>query len=150
MKNKPTVGIITVVLGMLIALIPKVIFPVCTNMIELINGKSLFMRCHWTAVVELLIGMLIIFDGIFFILFKSHETRIALSIMMFLFGLSALLIPTAVIGMCETVTMKCRVGTEPALIVVSVIIMVIGIGNVISEFSAIKSEHPQKERSAVK
>lgn len=150
MKNKPTVGIIALVLGMLTALIPKVIFPVCTNMIELINGKTLFMRCHWTAMVELLIGMLIIFDGILIILFGRHETRIALSIMLFLLGVYALLIPTAVIGMCETVTMPCRVGTEPALIVVSVIIMVIGIGNVISEFSAIKSEHPHKERSAVK
>lgn len=40
MKNKPTVGIIALILGMLTALIPKVIFPVCTNMIELINGKG--------------------------------------------------------------------------------------------------------------
>ena len=140
MKNKPTVGIIAIALGALVALIPKVIFPVCTNMLELGNGKTLFMKCHWTAMAELLIGTLIVFDGILIIVFKKHETRIALSIMLFLFGLTALLMSTVVIGMCETATMKCRMGTEPALIVVSVIIMIIGIGNVFFQSSSIKKE----------
>ena len=130
MKNKPTSGIIVIVLGVLVALIPIIIFPVCTNRIELMNGKTLFMKCHWTAMTELLVGILIVFDGILIIGFNKCETRIALIIMTFLFGLIALLIPTVVIGMCETATMACRVGTEPALIVVSVITMVVGIGNV--------------------
>ena len=140
MKNKPNVGIIAIVLGALVALIPKAIFPVCTNMFELTNGKTLFMKCHWTAIAELLVGILIVFDGILIIGFKTHETRIALSIMLFLFGITALLIPTVVIGMCEMATMQCRVGTEPALIVVSVIIVVVGIGNIFSQISSIKKE----------
>lgn len=150
MKNRPTVGIIVIALGVLVALIPIVIFPVCNNMIELINGKTLFMKCHWTARSELLIGILIVFDGILTIGFKKHETRIALSIMLFLFGLTALLIPTVVIGMCETATMVCRVGTEPALIVVSVITMVFGIGNIFFQSSSINSEQLHKERSVIK
>jgi uncharacterized membrane protein len=150
MKNKPTAGIIAIALGVLVALIPKVIFPVCTNMIELTNGKTLFMKCHWTGRVEILVGILIVFDGILLIVFKKHETRIALSIMLLIFGLTTFLIPTVVIGMCETVTMKCRVGTEPALIVMSVIIMAVGIGNTFSQVSSIKSEQLHKERSVVK
>ncbi len=149
MKTKPTVGIIVIGLGMLVALIPEVIFPVCTDMIELVNGKSLFMKCHWTARAELVIGLLIIFDGIMLIGFKKREVSTALSIMLFLLGLSALLIPTALIGMCQTVTMPCRVGTEPALIVVSIIIMVFGIGNTFIQ-SAFKSESGFKERSVIK
>lgn len=147
MKNKKAAGIVIIVLGMLIALIPKSIFPVCTNMIELINGKSLCMKCHWTAMAELLIGGLIVFSGILLILFKKYETRLALSIMLFLLGLTALLIPTSVIGMCETATMACRVGTEPALIVVSVVIMAVSTGNIISQISYIRLQQLHKERS---
>lgn len=140
MKNKPAVGIITIVLGALVALIPQLIFPVCTGTIELMNGKTLFMKCHWTAMTELLVGILIVLDGILIIIFKKQETRLALSIILFLFGLTSLLISTLVIGMCETATMPCRIGTEPAIIVVSVIIMVVGIGNIFYQGSLIKKE----------
>ena len=150
MKNKPTAGIIAIALGVLVALIPIAIFPVCTDRIELMNGKALFMKCHWAAMAELLVGILIVFDGILNIGFKKRETRSALGIMLFLFGLTALLIPTAVIGMCESPAMACRVGTEPALIVVSVITMVVGIGNIFFQSSSIKSERLYKERSVIK
>ncbi len=145
MKNKPTTGIVAITLGILVALTPIAIFPVCTDMIELMNGKTLFMKCHWTAMAELLVGILIVFDGMLIMGFKKHETRTALSIMLFLFGLTALVIPTVVIGMCETATMACRVGTEPALIVVSVITMVVGIGNTFFQSSSIKSEQLVKK-----
>lgn len=150
MNNKPIVGISAVILGILLALIPIVIFPVCTGKIELMNGKTLFMKCHWTAMAELMIGILIVSNGILLIGFKKHETRIALSIMLFLTALIALLVPTVVIGMCETATMACRVGTEPALIVVSVITMLLGIGNILSQCSYIKSSQIYKERSVIK
>lgn len=140
MKNKPTMGIITIVLGILVALIPTVLFPVCTDMIELMNGKTLFMKCHWTAMAELVMGILIVMAGILLISFKKPETRLALSIMVFLFGLVALLFTTVVIGMCMTATMACRVGTEPALIVVSALTMAAGIGSIFYEISALKKE----------
>jgi uncharacterized membrane protein len=145
MKSKPTAGIIAIMLGTLIALIPQIIFPVCTNMLELANGKTLFMKCHWSAMAELLAGILIMSGGILIIVFKNRDTRIALSIMLFLFGLTALLIPTVVIGMCEMATMACRTGTEPALIVVSVITMVVGIGNVFFQSGSIQSSSVKKE-----
>lgn len=150
MKHKPTIGIIVIALGVLLSLIPLILFPVCNNIIELTNGKTLFMKCHWTARAELLVGILMIFDGMLIISFKKHETGLALSIMLFLLGLMALLIPTEVIGMCETITMPCRVGTKPALIVVSVITMIVAIGNMISHIYSIKSEKPYKERSVIK
>jgi hypothetical protein len=149
MKNKKAIGIIAIVLGVLVALIPKVIFPVCTDMIELINSKALYMKCHWTAMAELLVGGLIAFNGVLLIVFKKYETRLALSIMLFLLGLTTLLIPTLVIGMCETATMDCRVGTEPALIVVSVTIMAVSIGNIISQISFIRSQQLHKGRSVI-
>lgn len=132
MEDKFSAGIVAIALGGLIALIPILIFPVCNGMFELSNGKSLFMKCHWTAMAELLVGILIIFDGILMVGFKKHETRIALSIMLFLLGLTALLMSTVMIGMCETPTMPCRVGTGPALIVVSITTMVMGLGNIVS------------------
>lgn len=149
MKNKPTAGIIAVALGMLVAFIPTFIFPVCNNMIELMNGKTLFMKCHWTAMAEILVGVLILCNGIMLMGFKKRETRMALSIMLFIHGLAVMLIPTVVIGMCETATMACRVGTGPALIVVSVITMIVGIGNTFIQSNIIKSEQIHKERSVI-
>lgn len=150
MKNKQTLGIFAVVLGVLIALIPELIFPVCTDTIELINGKSLFMKCHWTARAEILVGVIIVFNGILILLFKNYEARIALSIMLFFLGLTALLIPTLVIGMCEAAAMDCRVGTEPALIVTSIIIMIASLGSIFSQLSLLKAEKLHKERSVIK
>jgi hypothetical protein len=150
MKNKPTTGIIAMVLGVLAALIPRAIFPVCSDMIELMNGKTLYMKCHWTAMAELLVGILIIFDGILIVGFTKYETRAALSIMLFLLGLAVVLIPTVVIGMCETVTMACRIGTKPALIVSGVITMLVGLGNTFSQIRSMKSEQSYIGRSDVK
>lgn len=147
MKNKKAAGLIAIGLGVLVTLIPEVIFPVCTDMIELMNGKALYMKCHWTAMAELLVGGLIIFDGILLVAFKKYETRLALSILQFLLGVSVLLIPTLLIGMCETAAMACRVGTEPGLIVVSAIIMAVSIVNVFSQVGFIRSQQLHKERS---
>jgi hypothetical protein len=140
MKNKPTGGIIAITLGVLTALIPIAIFPVCADMIELIDGQTLFMKCHWTAMAEILVGILIVFNGILMIVFKKHEARVALSIMLFLLGLATLLLPTAVIGMCEAAAAPCRMATQPALIVVSVTTMSVGIGNTLIHSSLIKKE----------
>jgi hypothetical protein len=149
MRNKKAEGVTAIVLGVLVALIPQVIFPVCTDMIELMNGKSLYMKCHWTAMAELLVGGLIAFDGVLLIVFKKYETRLALSIMLFLLALTTLLIPTLVIGMCETASMDCRLGTEPALIIVSVIIMTVSIGNVFSLIGSIRLQQRHNERSVI-
>lgn len=129
-----------VMLGILVMTIPKFIFPVCTDMFALENGKTVFMKCHWTAMTALLTGFLIILDGILIIAFKKRETRIALNIMLFCLGLTTLLMATVVIGMCASAAMPCRIGTQPALIVVSVITMAAGAANIISQIGSIKKE----------
>lgn len=149
MNNKTVTGIVIIALGILVVLITNVFFPVCTDKIELMNGKTIFMKCHWTAVTELMIGILIVFNGILFIVFKKHETHIALNIMLFLLGLAVVLVPTKIIGMCETPTMACRIGTEPALIVAGAITMAVGIGNIFFHSIRIKSEKLYKEGSVV-
>lgn len=149
MNSKPTAGILAIILGGLVALIPKLIFPVCTDMIELMNGKTLFMKCHWSAMAEILMGILIVLNGIMLILFRKREANMALGMVLFFLGLSVILIPTVIIGMCQTVTMACRVGTQPALVVAGVIVMIVGICNVIVQGSYIKSKQLYKERSVI-
>jgi hypothetical protein len=150
MRDKPAIGIAAVVLGLLVSLIPFVIFPVCKGTIELMNDKTIFMKCHWTAMTELLIGALIVIDGILIIAFRQYEVRIALNIMLAFLGLAVLFVPTVIIGMCETVSMACRVGTEPALTVISIIIMVSGISNMFLRKSCNKPEQPHDESSVTK
>ncbi len=140
-KIKPAIGIIAIILGALTAMIPKIIFPVCANMLELVNGKTVFMKCHWTAMAALLIGFLIMLDGILLIGFKKHDTRIALSILLFCLGLITLLMTTVVIGVCASAAMPCRMGTQPALIVVSVLTMAVGAANIIFQIGFLKKEN---------
>lgn len=150
MNNRLIMGILVITLGILVALIPTIIFPVCTDMIELMNGKTLFMKCHWSAMAEILVAILMVFDGMLFITFRQRETRLALNIMLLLFGLTVLLIPTVVIGMCETVTMACRLGTEPALKIIGIITMVLAIEEVFFQIISIKKEELHTERSVIK
>lgn len=76
------------------------------------------------------LGTLIIITGIMLVLFKKHETRLALSILLAVLGLSVLLISTVIIGMCQTASMPCRTGTEPGLIVLSAAVTAMAIYNI--------------------
>lgn len=121
MKNRISLSITYVVLGVLLTLIPTVIFPVC------VSEKK--MSCFYTGRAEVGLGLLIIILGIAYIIFKSSELRAGISLS--IVGISALvaLFPLKITGLCKMSDMACRIGTLPGLVVIAIIIAAVSLVN---------------------
>jgi hypothetical protein len=117
MKNRVIVGGAALVCGLLIALGPQFLFKVCPVM------GGVYMKCHWSAQAEIGVGALIAALGIALVVFAKPETRLGLSIGIFLAGALALLIPHALIGGCPMHTMACRKVAFPAITVMSILLL---------------------------
>lgn len=120
-KTKIT-GILIAILGLLTVLIPTQIFKVCAAM----DGK--YMKCHWTAQVEVALGIATIVIGLLIVLSKEKAAS-AYSLASAINGVLVILIPTVVIGVCGSADMPCNSGTKPALIIVGALIALTGLIN---------------------
>lgn len=125
MKNRIITAATLIVLGFLIAIGPRTIFEVCESM----GGDH--MTCHWTAQAELGVGVVIAVLGLLHLVFKSLEIRAGLSIATLLNGVFALLIPTWLIGVCGMPSMSCHAVTRPALLVISILVIIVSVANAI-------------------
>ena len=103
------------------------------------------MKCHWTAQAELGTGILIGLLGLLLMIFKSGQTRLGLNLSAILNGILALLIPTALIGVCGGVHMSCRALTLPALIILSSLVIAAGAVNAIYLNHSIKKDRSDDE-----
>jgi hypothetical protein len=98
------------------------------------------MKCFWTARAELGIGALIVILGALLIVFKSRQLRIGLSLAAALNGILALLVPTLLIGVCDHASMQCRIGTLPALVILSSFVIAVAALNAIYLFRSYSKE----------
>ena len=119
MKNK-ILAVITAVLGLLAAIGPRTIFPVC-------SAAEMKMKCYYTANVEIAVGIIAALVGIAIILIDKNKVKLALSAVQAILGLVIILIPTAIIGVCGSPMMHCVSSTKPALIVIGALDIVISV-----------------------
>lgn len=131
-KTKIT-GIVIALLGLLTALIPTVIFKVCSAM----DGK--FMKCHWTSQVEVALGIAVLVLGLLIVLAKENAASSAYAVASAVNGVLVILIPTVVIGVCGSADMPCNSGTKPALIIAGALIIVVALINTISYLASKKN-----------
>ena len=120
-------AVISGVFGLLIAIVPQFLLPVCSASIETKAGRFIPMKCFWTGRAELAVGALIILVSILLFLSRNKSATLYLYIVLTGLGVVALLLPTHLIGVCMSPTMPCRVGTLPGLIVLSGLVVVIGL-----------------------
>jgi hypothetical protein len=123
-------GVSAIVLGVLVAAVPHYIFPVCQYygmLMQTMNGMYVPMKCYWTAMAEVGLGALIVVTGIVLIVSKQTETRRALGFVLAALGVVVALVPTYLIGVCPTLVHPCHAGTQPALILLGVITIIIAI-----------------------
>ena len=119
MKNK-ILAVITAVLGLLAAIGPRTIFPVC-------SAAEMKMKCYYTANAELAVGIIAALIGIAIILIDKNKAKLVLSAVQAVLGLVIILIPTAIIGVCGSPMMHCVSTTKPALIVIGALVTVISV-----------------------
>lgn len=122
MKNRVIVSIIYIVLGILLALVPTVLFPTC-------DATEMKMACYYTKQAEVGLGVLVAVLGIVALLSRNASVRSGLSLA--ILGIAVLVVayPLYLTGLCKMSDMMCRLRTLPALILISVVIGVVAIIN---------------------
>jgi hypothetical protein len=114
------IGIVLLVFGILIAVGPWTIFPVC-------EYGNTTMKCHYTADAEIVVGVMIALLGLLLVFVKSNETRIVIGIAEVGLGVFAVLLVTSLTGMCPSSTMECHILAEPMLKILGALVAILGI-----------------------
>jgi hypothetical protein len=110
-------GGIIIVLALVIGILPA--FTDCLSQgrtLELANGKTVPMKCHWTGIAEIGVAVPLLLVGIFDITSKRKESFTILSILGVVLGVLAILFPTVLIGVCANPDMLCNMVMKPALV----------------------------------
>lgn len=92
--------------------------------IELANGRTIPMKCHWTGQAEIVVAGPMLAVGGFMGFNKRKESLRALSILGIILGVFAVLIPTYLIGVCASFEMLCNSLMKPILIFSGVLVSV--------------------------
>lgn len=116
-KNK-LFGLAYILLGVLVAIGPKTLFPVCPV-------EEKVMKCHWTGQAMLVVGGLLVLLGIVALcIAKSKDANLITSLMAAGCGIAVLAFPMGIIGGCGKDTMLCRTTAFPMLYLLGGIVIV--------------------------
>lgn len=107
-KKSKIVGIVGMIMGVIIALTPFQLAPVCTKLLELTTGKMVHMRCHYTGQAEVFMGALILLTGLLIFLSKELKVQKGLGLVIAALGAVVIILPTNFgIGVCM-MPMECH------------------------------------------
>ena len=123
-------GVIAIVLGFIVAAVPHYIFPVCQYygmLLETAAGTQVPMKCFWTGNAEIALGAMMIVTGLLLVVSRQKESRMLLGVVLGSLGVMVALLPTYLIGVCSTLDHPCHAGTQPALILLGVITIIVAI-----------------------
>jgi hypothetical protein len=114
---KKILGGLLIVLGPVIAIVPM--FTDCLSQgrqLATTTGMMVPMKCHWTAVASIGVGIILGLVGIFSLFSKRNETFRTLSGIGGATGALAIAFPTVLIGVCANPMMMCNMVEKPTLI----------------------------------
>ena len=109
-------GITILVMALIIAIVPQ--FTTCESQgkaITLANGTTVPMKCKWTAQAELGTSVPLFAVGALMTTSRRKESRLSLSLLGIILGVIVMLIPTYLIGVCQTL-MVCHTIMKPVLL----------------------------------
>ena len=115
---------ILIVLALVIGIVPQ--FTDCQSQgqaITLQNGKTIPMKCHWTALAELVVAVPLLAIGIMFTIVKRKETAVMLGILGIILSIFTILLPNWLIGVCSS-DMPCNLIMQPLLTVCGILALV--------------------------
>lgn len=118
------IAAILIVLALVIGIVPQ--FTDCASQgkaITLQNGRTIPMKCHWTGEAEIAVAVPLALIGGLLFFSKRKETQRMLSILGIAMGAFAVLLPTALIGVCASPDMICNSVMKPTLILSGIIAM---------------------------
>lgn len=138
-KNKKPInlifGIVFMVLGVVLFLIPVKIACVCMPMQD--GG---FMKCHWMGESVKAIGAAIAVYGAVFILFRGSAASSGIALSNIALGVLAFLMPVNIIGTCKMPSMHCNLHTKPAIFLVAGLYIIVSLICVFVNAGGLKQE----------
>ena len=111
------IGAILIILALVIGIVPQ--FTDCLaqgSAIELPNGKTIPMRCHWTRQAEVAVALPLGIVGILVLFSRRRQTQRALLFVGMALGAAAFLLPAYLIGVCASDDMICSMLMKPTLL----------------------------------
>ncbi|MDR3137221.1 MAG: DUF4418 family protein [Coriobacteriales bacterium] len=124
MQNRLLVGLSTIVVGILLALGPQLLFKICDQ--EHHVGHS---ACYWTGQATIAIGIVLVLLGTVYLLFNNAGIRAGLSIGITSALVLTLLVVNVLIGVDPDPMMPCHTTTLPALNVISILSLALAVAN---------------------
>lgn len=119
MKSSLFSSLFVLLLGLLTALTPYYLFPVCEATVASASGASIPMKCFWMARAVLGQGIIVMFAGLVLAVFSSPGVRLGTGLMLLPISLVTALLSTQLVGVCASETMACHMGTLPAVCLLS-------------------------------
>ena len=130
-------GILIFCLALVIGILPM--FTDCQSQgraLDVGNGKTVAMKCHWTGIAELVIAIPLAALGGMLAFSKRKETGMSLSALGALLGVFVVLIPTTLIGVCASNMMLCNMLMSPALVLLGVLVVAASLTQLIISYRA--------------
>ena len=121
-----------VILALVIGIVPQ--FTDCQSQgraLVLQNGKTVAMKCHWTAQSEIAMAVPLLGLGVVMGVSKRKESRRIIAGLGMLLGLFAILLPTVLVGVCASADMLCNSVMKPTLILSGILVIAISIATLI-------------------
>ena len=112
-----------IVLAIVIGVVPQ--FTDCQSQgraITLANGKTVPMKCHWTAQAALAMTLPLLGLGTVTAVSRRKESRRIISALGVLLGGAVILLPTYLIGVCGNGMMLCNNTMQPTLLFSGILI----------------------------
>ena len=121
-----------VILALVIGIVPQ--FTDCQSQgraLVLQNGKTVAMKCHWTAQSEIAMAVPLLGLGVVMGVSKRKESRRIIAGLGMLLGVFAILLPTVLVGVCASADMLCNSVMKPTLILSGILVIAISVGTLI-------------------
>ena len=95
--------------------------------IEMPGGRSLPMKCHWTARAEIAMAVPLLLCGVSLLLCRRKESWRLVALFTAALGVFVALLPTVMIGVCASPSMACCALMKPTLTLAGILLTVLGV-----------------------
>lgn len=108
------------------------IFPACGP-----KSDGSWMRCHWSQQAVIGIGIVLVILSIAYLILSQRSVKAVLSLAIVPVGLLAIAVPQGLIGLCGMPGMQCRAVFQPAVTIISIVIVLLA---AVNAFLLLKAE----------